>query len=321
MRYRRFGRLDWQVSEIGYGMWGMGGWSGSEDEQSLRALDRAVALGCNFFDTAFAYGAGRSERLIGQILRQPRNQRIYVATKIPPKNNEWPARPHYPIADVFPAAYMREYTEKSLENLGVERIDLQQLHVWTDAWAADEEWQRGVDDLKSNGLIEGFGISVNRWEPANVLAALKTGLVDSVQVVYNIFDQAPEDELFPACQKLDVAIIARVPFDEGSLTGALTLDSKWPQGDWRNTYFSAENLRPTLERIEMLQQELPDDMDLPELALRFILHHPAVATTIPGMRTIKHVERNLNASDGRPLPDGTLERLRKHRWDRTKIIP
>ncbi len=321
MRLRRFGRLGWQVSEIGYGMWGMGGWTGSEDDQSLNALERAVALGCNFFDTAFAYGAGRSERLIAQILRQPRNQRIYVATKIPPKNNEWPARTHYQLADVFPAEHMRAFTEKSLENLGVERIDLQQLHVWTDTWAADDEWQRAVDDLKSEGLIEGFGISVNRWEPANVLAALKTGMVDSVQVVYNIFDQAPEDELFPACQKHDVAVIARVPFDEGSLTGTLTMDSTWPQGDWRNTYFSPDNLRATLQHVELVNQELPEGMDLPELALRFILHHPAVSTVIPGMRKPRHVERNLAASDGRPLPAEVIERLRKHRWDRMHVIP
>ena len=321
MKYRRFGRLGWQVAEIGYGMWGMGGWTGSEDEQSLSALERAVALGCNFFDTAFAYGAGRSERLIGEILRQPRDDRLYVATKIPPKNNEWPARSHYRLEDVFPADHIRAYTEKSLENLGTERIDLQQLHVWTDTWAADDEWQRAVDDLKSEGLIEGFGISVNRWEPANVLAALKTGLIDSVQVVYNIFDQAPEDELFPDCQKHDIAVIARVPFDEGSLTGTLTLDSKWAQGDWRNLYFTRENLRGTLQHVELVAQELPEGMDLPELALRFILHHPAVSTVIPGMRKLRHVERNLAASDGRPLPRDVIERLRKHRWDRTHVIP
>ncbi len=321
MQYRRFGRLGWQVSEVGYGMWGMGGWTGSEDEQSLKALEKSVALGCNFFDTAYAYGAGRSERLLAQILRQPRDQRIYVATKIPPKNNEWPAKPHYPLREVFPYDHIRTYTEKSLENLGVERIDLQQLHVWTDAWAREDEWQRVVDDLKSEGLIEGFGISVNRWEPANVIAALETGLVDSVQVVYNIFDQAPEDELFPACQKADVAVIARVPFDEGSLTGTLTLDSSWPHGDWRNIYFSPENLRTTLERVELITQELPEGMDLPELALRFILHHPAVSTTIPGMRKPRHVDGNLAASDGRPLPAEVLSRLRKHRWDRRHVIP
>ena len=321
MQLRRFGRLGWQISEIGYGMWGMGGRTGSDDEQSLRALERAVALGCNFFDTAYAYGAGRSERLIGQVLRQPRNQRVYVATKVPPKNNQWPAKSHYRLEEVFPADHIRESTEKSLENLGVERIDLQQLHVWTDAWAAADEWQRAVDELKSEGLIEGFGISVNRWEPANVLRALKTSLVDSVQVVYNIFDQAPEDELFPACREQDIAVIARVPFDEGSLTGTLTLDSRWPQGDWRNMYFSRENLHATVERVERLARELPENMELAELSLRFILHHPAVSTIIPGMRRVPHVERNLRASDGRRLPDEVVTRLRKHRWDRTQVIP
>jgi aryl-alcohol dehydrogenase-like predicted oxidoreductase len=306
MNYRRFGRLGWQVSDIGYGLWGMGGWSGSDDEQSLRALERSVTLGCNFFDTAWAYGAGHSERLLAQILRQsqPRDRRLYVATKVPPKNMQWPARADYTLDEVFPPDHIQEYTEKSLENLGVERIDLQQLHVWTDAWAEDERWQRAVSDLKAEGLIGGFGISVNRWEPANVVRALETGLVDAVQVVYNIFDQAPEDVLFPACERLDVAVIARVPFDEGSLTGTLALDSTWPPGDWRNIYFTPENLRATLERVERLQRDLPEDMDLPELALRFILHHPAVSTTIPGMRRLTHVERNLGASDGRPLPAG-----------------
>jgi aryl-alcohol dehydrogenase-like predicted oxidoreductase len=323
MNYRRFGRLGWQVSDIGYGLWGMGGWTGSDDEQSLRALERSVTLGCNFFDTAWAYGAGHSERLLGQILRQsqPRDRQLYVATKVPPKNMQWPARADYTLDEVFPPDHIREYTEKSLENLGVERIHLQQLHVWTDAWAEDERWQRAVSDLKAEGLIDGFGISVNRWEPANVVRALETGLVDAVQVVYNIFDQAPEDVLFPACERLDVAVIARVPFDEGSLTGTLALDSTWPPGDWRNIYFTPENLRATLERVERLQRDLPEDMDLPELALRFILHHPAVSTTIPGMRRLTHVERNLGASDSRPLPDGLLERLRPHRWDRTHVIP
>lgn len=321
MNDRRFGRLGWQVSEIGYGLWGMGGWTGSEDEQSLRALERAVALGCNFFDTAWAYGAGHSERLLAQIVRQPRDQQLYVATKVPPKNMKWPATAECALDEVFPSDHIRAYTEKSLENLGVERIDLQQLHVWTDAWAADERWQRTIADLKAEGLISGFGISVNRWEPANVVAALETGLVDAVQVVYNIFDQSPEDVLFPTCERLDVAVIARVPFDEGSLTGTLTLDSTWPRGDWRNIYFSEEHLRPTLERVERLRLELPEDMDLPELALRFILHHPAASSTIPGMRRLQHVERNLGVSDGRPVPDGLLERLRRHRWDRTHVIP
>ena len=321
MRYRQFGRLGWQVSEIGYGMWGMGGWSGSDDQQSLAALDRAIAQGCNFFDTAWAYGQGHSEKLLGQTLRAHAGERLIVATKIPPKNQTWPGKAETPIADAFPPDHIREYTEKSLKNLGVETIDLQQLHVWSDAWASDAGWQRSVRELKEGGLVRGFGISVNRWQPANVLRALDTGLVDSVQVVYNIFDQAPEDTLFPYCEKHGIAIIARVPFDEGSLTGTLDAQSKWPDGDFRKVYFSPENLASTLEHVERLMPLVPDGMKLPELALRFILQQPAVSTTIPGMRKVTHVERNVAVSDGEQLPDRLLGALRAHRWDRSVEIP
>ena len=214
------------MSDIGYGMWGMGGWTGSEDAKSLAALDRSVELGCNFFDTAFAYGDGHSEQLLGETLKRHAGKKLYVATKVPPKNRVWPGKASTPIAQVFPYDYIIEMTERSRANLGVSRIDLQQLHVWSDAWVEDDGWKRAVADLKAKGLIEGFGISVNRWEAENVLKALDTGLVDAVQVVYNIFDQAPEDRLFPACERLDVAVIARVPFDEGSLTGTLTADRR-----------------------------------------------------------------------------------------------
>jgi aryl-alcohol dehydrogenase-like predicted oxidoreductase len=193
--------------------------------------------------------------------------------------------------------------------------------VWSDAWVADDGWKRAVEDLKRDGIIEGFGISVNRWEPANVLAALETGLVDSVQVVYNIFDQAPEDVLFPACQRLGVAVIARVPFDEGSLTGAMTVDDKWPEGDWRNLYFTPENLRQTLDRVERLRPLVPAGGSLADLALRFILHHPAVATTIPGMRRLRNVEANLAAGEAPPLGSGLIAALRAHRWERDWPIP
>jgi aryl-alcohol dehydrogenase-like predicted oxidoreductase len=317
MRYRTFGRTGWQVSEIGYGMWGMGGWTGSDDEESRRALDRAFALGCNFFDTAWAYGAGKSERLLGEALRAHRGETAFVATKIPPKNMKWPGKAEYSAADAFPPAHIREFTEKSLENLGVETIDLQQFHVWSDAWATDDGWQRAVDDLKREELVRAVGISVNRWEASNVLDALKTGLIDSVQVVYNIFDQAAEDELLPYCQAHDIAVIARVPFDEGSLTGTLTPDSKWPEGDWRNVYFNRDHLAATLSRVERLDPLVPEGMDLPELALRFILENPAVSTTIPGMRRPRHVERNLAASDGVRLPPRLADALKRHRWDRT----
>lgn len=317
MRYRSFGRVGWEVSEIGYGMWGMGGWSGSDDEESLAALGRAIVLGCTFFDTAWAYGQGKSEQLLGEARRRYPHAPMRLATKIPPKNMKWPARAEYPASDAYPADHIRASTEQSLRDLDVEAIDLQQFHVWSDAWAADREWQRAVRALKDEGLIKAFGISVNRWQPANVLEALKTGLIDSVQVVYNIFDQAAEDELFPYCQANGIAVIARVPFDEGSLTGTLTADSRWPEGDWRNSYFTPEALAETLARVDRLDPLVPEGMDLPELALRFILEHPAVSTTIPGMRRPVHVERNMAASDGVRLPPRLHDALKLHRWDRT----
>jgi len=321
MIYRTFPRTDWKVAEIGYGTWGMAGWSGSDDAESLRAMERALALGCNFFDTAWAYGSGHSERLLRQLLGGWRGDHVHIATKVPPKNGRWPARADYRLEEVFPPDHIRDMTRKSLENLGVDYVDLQQLHVWSDAWAADERWQRAVDDLKREGLIKAFGISVNRWEPANVIKALRTGLVDCVQVVYNIFDQAPEDELFPACRELNVGVIARVPFDEGSLTGALRADATFPEGDWRALYFKGENLRETVERVGRLSPVVPAGMTLPELALRFVLESPAVTTTIPGMRRVRHVDGNLAASDGRRLPGLLVESLRGHRWDRTAVIP
>jgi aryl-alcohol dehydrogenase-like predicted oxidoreductase len=316
MQYRTFGRLGWQVSAIGFGTWGMGGWSGSDDAESLAALDRAVALGCNFFDTALAYGMGKSEQLVGGMLRRHPGEQLYVATKVPPKNLKWPGRASTPASDAFPADHIRSCTETSLRNLGVERIDLQQLHVWSDAWADDEGWRREAERLKTEGLIRGFGISVNRWEPASVLRALETGLVDSVQVVYNVFDQAPEDELFPACRARGVAVIARVPFDEGSLTGTLTAGTRWPDSDWRNTYFTPDNLRATLARVDELAADLPQGMAMPDAALRFILENEDVATIIPGMRKPRHVEANLAVADGPRLGAAALARLRKHRWDR-----
>jgi aryl-alcohol dehydrogenase-like predicted oxidoreductase len=299
----------------------MAGWTGSNDEESARSLDRAVELGCNFFDTAWAYGEGRSEQLLGALLKRHPGKRLYTATKIPPRNRKWPARAEYPLQDVFPPDYIREYTERSLRNIDVQTIDLQQFHVWSDAWAGDPSWQRAVAALKEEKLVRAIGISVNRWQPANVLKALATGLIDSVQVVYNIFDQQPEDELFPECERRGVAVIARVPFDEGSLTGTLTADARWPEGDFRNVYFQPENLRNTLDRVERLRPDLPDGMSMPETALRFILENRAVSTVIPGMRKLRHVESNLAVSRGRRLTAGEMQRLRRHRWDRWIDLP
>lgn len=305
------------MSEIGYGTWGMGGWTGSDDEESHRAMDRAIALGCTFFDTAWAYGGGKSETMLRDAIGRHRGARLIVATKIPPKNMTWPAPKDVPLAEVYPPDHIRRFTEQSLEHLGLSTVDLQQFHVWNDEWASDPAWPRAVRALKDEGLIRGFGISVNRWEPANVLRALDTGIVDCVQVVYNIFDQSPDDALLPYCQAHDIAVIARVPFDEGSLTGALTTASRWPDGDWRNRYFHPEALAETLARIERIEPLVPEGMSLSELALRFILEHPAVSTVIPGMRTVPHAERNMAASDGQPLPPRLREALRAHRWDRT----
>jgi len=317
MRYRRFGRTGWNVSEIGYGMWGMAGWTGSDDAESLDSLQLAVDLGCNFFDTAWAYGNGHSEELLGIILKTNRNKNLFAASKIPPKNRRWPARPDYSLEESYPPDHIVEYVNKTLTNLGVDFIDLIQFHTWEDSWLNDERLPRAIESLRKQGKVRAVGISQNRWEPANGIRAVRAGLVDAVQVIYNIFDQNPEDELFPACREQDIAVIARVPFDEGTLTGTLTLQSTWPKGDWRSTYFVPENLKASVTRGDALKPLVPGGSTMSEMALRFILNNPTVSTIIPGMRKRKHVESNLSASEKGPLPADLLAELRHHRWDRT----
>jgi len=316
MRYRTFGRTGWRVSEVGYGMWGMGGWTESNDDESRQSLQRAVDLGCTLFDTAWGYGAGHSEGLLGELVRANPGKQLYTASKIPPKNFQWPSRRGDKVENAFPADHIREYTEKSLANLGLPSVDLMQFHVWEDDWAADEGWQRAVDDLKRDGLVKAFGISINRWEPWNAIRTLHTGMIDAVQVIYNIFDQNPEDELFPVCRELNIGVIARVPFDEGSLTGTLTKDTRWPEGDWRNGYFVPENLNASVDHADALKPLVPAGMTMPEMAMRFILSNPDVSTVIPGMRKLRHVGANIAASDAGPLPAELLTQLRKHRWVR-----
>jgi aryl-alcohol dehydrogenase-like predicted oxidoreductase len=316
MHYRRLGRTGFEVSEIGHGLWGMGDWTGADEAQYIHVLQASVDMGCNFFDTAWAYGQGKSDRLMGELLRRNRGTRLYVATKIPPKNAKWPASPDDSYADVFPRDHVFACTHRILEQLGVDRIDLLQFHVWDDHWAHEEEFLNTVAKLKSEGLIEAFGLSLNRWEPWNGIKALRNGCVDTVQVIYNIFDQAPEDELFPACRELDVGVIARVPMDEGSLGGTLRIDTKFPAEDWRSRYFGPENLPSTVERVDRLKTLLPSWMTLPEMALRFVLDNPGVSSTIVGMRTAGHLRENLAVSDKPPLRAHVLSELRKHRWDR-----
>ncbi len=316
MKYRKLGRTGWDVSDIGYGMWGLAGWTGSDDAETFKALQRSVDLGCNFFDTAWAYGGGRSEHMLGELVRANRGTKLYTATKIPPKNFKWPVRREYSLDDCFPPDHIEEYVGSSLKNSGLDSFDLMQFHTWEDHWLDDDRAISKMIKLKESGLFHAIGISLNRWEPWNGIRAVNSGLIDAVQVIYNIFDQNPADELFPACRKMNVGVIARVPFDEGTLTGTLTKDSRWPDGDWRNTYFVKENLIPSVERAEALRPLVPDGMTMTELALRFILGEKTVSTIIPGMRKIRHVESNLLSSDKGGLDTKLMKELEKHRWDR-----
>jgi len=316
MRFRRFGRTGWQVSEIGYGMWGLAGWTGSDDAETRASLQLAVGLGCNFFDTAWAYGNGHSEELLGDLVRSRSDRKLYVATKIPPKNLAWPSRHEFTLDDCYPPDHIEQYVRSSLDNLDLPSFDLIQFHTWEDSWLEDDRWVKKIRNLRRQGLFHAVGISINRWEPENGVQAVNSGLIDAVQVIYNIFDQNPEDELFPACAAKDVAVIARCPFDEGTLTGTLTLESKWPKGDWRNTYFVPENLKASVKRAEALRPLLSDGVTMPEMALRFILNNPQVSTIIPGMRKLKNVDANMSASNKGPLPEALHAELRKHRWER-----
>jgi aryl-alcohol dehydrogenase-like predicted oxidoreductase len=316
MKYRKLGRTGFEVSEMAHGLWGMSGWSGSDDRESLDALQLATDLGCNFFDTAWAYGEGKSDDLLGQILSRNSKKRLYAASKIPPMNRKWPARSSYKYQDVFPADHVFKHADMIRKKLRTDSIDLLQFHVWDDSWTDEPEFRRTVEKLKRDGIIRHFGLSLNRWEPENGLKALRTGLVNAVQVIHNIFDQAPEDKLFPVCEELNIGVIARVPLDEGSLGGKMTLQTTFPPDDWRAMYFGPKNLPPTIERVEKLKAVLPAGFTLPQMALRYILSFPAVSTIIVGMRKPEHVRQNIAASDAGGLDAELLRALKKHRWDR-----
>jgi aryl-alcohol dehydrogenase-like predicted oxidoreductase len=318
MRYRTLGRTGLELSEIGYGAWGIGGkqWLGNKDEESLRALRRSFDLGLNFIDTALAYGDGHSEQLVGKAIKEA-PQAVYVATKVPPKNRIWPATPETSINDVFPYDYIIECTDDSLRNLNIGQIDLQQFHVWTDAWTEEEEWRKAVETLKKTGKVRYVGISISEHEPDTALEALKTGMIDTVQVIYNIFDQTPEKNLFPLCRELNIGVLARVPLDEGGLTGTMTAETKFEPTDFRASYFRDDRKQQVVEHVDALKKELKDvSGSLPEIALRFCLSHPTVTTVIPGMRRIDTMESSCRVSDAGPLPEEVLKRLKRHAWDR-----
>jgi len=318
MRYRTFGRTGWRVSEIGLGTWGMGGmWGRVDDREALRALRRAVELGVTFIDTAHVYGEGRSEQLIARALG-PRAEAVRVATKVPPMNLEWPARHEAQAAEAFPAEWIIACTEESLRRLRRETVDLQQLHVWAPRWLAEPSvWLPAVEQLKREGKIRAFGISINDHEPDTALEAVASGLIDSVQVIYNVFDQDAAERLLPACARSRVGVIVRVPFDEGSLTGRLTRQTVFARDDWRRDYFGGGRMAETVERVEALRfLAQGDGRTMAQAALKFCLSDPAVSTVIPGMRRVAHVEDNCAASDGRPLSDEELAQARAHAWPR-----
>ena len=307
-----------EVSVLGYGAWGIGQhmWIGAEDEQSLASLARSFAGGVDFVDTAYGYGDGHSEELVGKAAHDARGE-IRIATKIPPKNQQWPARPGVRAEDTFPAEHIIQCTERSLRKLGVETIDVQQFHVWSDEWLDQGTWREGIERLKADGKIRLFGISINDHEADNGIALVRSGAVDTVQVIYNIFDQAPADRLFAATQEAGVGVIARVPFDEGGLTGRIGPDTKFPEGDWRNGYFAGERKQEVWDRVVAIASDLEVGIDdLPEIALRFCLSHPAVTTVIPGMRSLQSVNANVEAAQLGPLDERQLKVLARHRWQR-----
>jgi aryl-alcohol dehydrogenase-like predicted oxidoreductase len=317
MKLRQLGKTGLNVSEIGYGAWGIGKfmWVGAEDDVSLQALQKARELGINFFDTALAYGTGESERLLARAFGK--NGSAIIASKVPPKNLTWPAKPGTPLAQAFPKSYVLRCLDQSLHDLGRESIEIYQFHVWSDEWATQPEWLETVREMRKSGKVRHVGISINDHQPSNSLKALETGLVDVVQVIYNIFDQSPEDELFPYCVKHKIGVIARVPFDEGSLTGKVRPETTFPAGDFRNQYFAGERKQQVWERVERMVKDVGISLDeLPQFALRSCLSHPAVSTVIPGMRRPAHVAANAPVSDMGPLPAATLAKLRKHRWIR-----
>ena len=315
MRYRKLGRTNFQVSEIGFGAWGIGGkqWLGGEDHESLAALRRAIELGVNLIDTALAYGDGHSEQLVGEVVRQTRGTRIYVATKVPPKNRIWPAKGS--LDEVFPYDYIVGSAEESLRNLKLDAIDLLQLHVWSADWTGREEWRRAFEDLRRAGKVHSVGVSATEHDPDSVLGVVETGLIDAVQVIYNIFDQTPERALLPLARKLEIGILARVPLDEGALSGKFTEDIQFPQGDFRDWYFRGNRRKEVVQHVDALKRDL-DGASIPDTALRFCLSDPAVSTVIPGMRSRAHVEQNAAVSSQGALPEAMRAMLKRHAWDR-----
>jgi aryl-alcohol dehydrogenase-like predicted oxidoreductase len=312
MHYRTMKKAGISLSEIGYGGWGIGGWGKRDDQAALSALKRAIDLGVTFFDSALGYGGGHSEELIGRAVKNVRDK-VLVASKIPPKTKRWPVLPHESIKDTFPADWVVQCTEESLKHFKLDCIDIQQLHAWTPAYVKQLDWREGLERLRKQGKIRFFGVSANDWDPYGPTTLAESGLIDSIQVIFNIFEQRPMERLLPVAQGNGVGIIVRVPFEEGLLTGQLGPDHRFEKGDWRENWATPERRAEAERRVEKLKPFLaPDRPTLAALALKFILFHPAVTTVIPGMRSVAHVEENVAVSDGKLLPPQEFESLKAH---------
>lgn len=318
MEYRNFGKSDVKISRLGFGGWGIGGnmWIGAEDKESKRALHKAIELGINFFDSAYVYGNGHSEQLIAQAEKET-GKELIIASKVPPKNYQWPAGDETPLNEAFPKEHIINITERSLQRMKRDTIDLQQFHVWNDRWADNDEWKEAVRKLKDEGKVRYFGISINDHQPENGIETGKTGWVDSFQVIFNIFDQSPADKLFPVCKEHEISIIARVPFDEGALTGNIRPDTVFPERDFRNNYFRGERKQQVWERVQKLSEDVKGETDsLAEAALRYTISFDEVTTVIPGMRKEKNLIANVAGIEKGNLSKELMERLKMYRWIR-----
>ena len=320
MKKRTLGRTGLEISEVGYGAWGLGGnqWRGHKEDDAVAALRHALESGLNFIDTALAYNDGHSEKLISQTLKET-GIPATVATKVPPRNRVWPAQPGIPLSEVFPYDYIVESTETSLCNLNTDCIDLQQFHVWNPEWLEADDWRRAIEDLKKSGKVRFFGISINDHQPDSALSAIRTGLIDTVQVIYNIFDQSPERSLYPLCLEHKIGVLARCPLDEGALTGSIVPGIEFDPEEFRAFYFRGGRVQEVFEKVNALRADLDAAgvvEPLASTALRFTLTHPAVSTVIPGMRKIRNVQANLAVSNMGPIPVPIMEVLRRHAWDK-----
>lgn len=322
MKYRKFGKHDFDTSEIGFGAWAIGGsWGEQQDDASLAALHRALDLGCNFIDTAAGYGNGHSERLIGQVLRERREAgkaaSVFVATKTPPREGEWPPSPYCLADERYPEAYLRENVAERMACLGAEKIDLLQLHTWTRAWNRNPTPFKVLRELQAEGKLGLIGVSTPEHDQNSVIDLMRGGWIDSVQVIYNIFEQEPAAELLDVAAECGVGVIVRVAFDEGALTGKFTADTQFSDDDFRSGYFAGDRLARTVQRVDAIKPEIAETgLTMAQAALKFVLAHPAVSLVIPGMRSIAQAEANCGVSDLPDLPFEVLQKLRRHHWRR-----